>query len=169
MKTVPGKDPWLVVSYEIDMHEQLSKAGSFARLVQNAITESRVLHTRQLCDIFIPDRSNRSDDVSLGHLIPGWEASNNAKCEKLKRLVQHLKQQYGDSRMVYSPCWVFNKKMAHATLERTDNYDYGPALAAVSSTLRAIVAEIESIAGKQFRRMLSVAECPISAETLETS
>ena len=123
-----GKEPWLVASYEIDMHEHLSKVSVSERLIQNAITESRVLHARQLCEIFIPAGDSRNDDICLGHLVPGWDIESSVKYGRLRDLVQDLKRKYGYSRKPNSPCWVFNKKMAHATLERTDDYDYGPAL-----------------------------------------
>jgi hypothetical protein len=167
---MPGKDPWLVASYEIDMHEQLSRVSVSARLIQNAITESRVLHARQLCEIFIPAWDPKPDDICLGHLVPGWNDEHTARFKRLRDLVEDLKRKFGRSGRRNSPCWVFNKKMAHATLERTDDYDYKPALSMIDSALRPIIAEIESVAGRTFRRQLESVPGPVvtTAGTLRT-
>ena len=142
-----GKGAWLVASYEIDMLETLFE-GPSPRASQNAYTESMVLHARQLCEIFLC-RSNERDNIKLADLIPEGEQS-----ERLKKLIVELGREYGNSKTEGSPCWVFNKMLLHQTTERTDRYDYGPALGRVSPILKIIIAEIESKRGC-FSRNLS--------------
>ena len=51
------KGPWGIVGYEIAMQESLREIQVTGRLspraLLNALTESRVLHARQQCDIFL--------------------------------------------------------------------------------------------------------------------
>jgi hypothetical protein len=46
------KGPKEIATYEIDMHENLTEGRPSRWAIGNALTESRVLHARQLCDIF---------------------------------------------------------------------------------------------------------------------
>lgn len=147
---MPTKDPWPVVSYEIDMLEQLEGPTRLAGAFRNALTESRVLHARQLCEIFLGRPPVRTDDIRLDHLVHDWNNSG-----RLRELVDRLSEKYGHGSVPDSPCWIFNKKMAHATFERSDNYNYETALAAVCPALKEIVAEIEFVTGKKFSRGLA--------------
>ncbi len=148
---MPGKDPWLVASYEVDMHEKLPVDPQSLDLVQNALTESRVLHARQLCEIFL-DLGGDVDNVRLEHLVSDWP--NRSECQHLIELRDELKRLYGRRDETDTPRWIFNKMMAHPTLERTDHYDYGKALERIAPTLRRMVDEIEAITGRTFRRLL---------------
>jgi hypothetical protein len=141
-----GKGAHLVASYEIDMHETLSEYPS-PRAILNAVTESKVLHARQLCEIFL-SRSTEADNVKLEHLIPAVDQS-----ERLKELIAQLDREYGNRKIDGSPCRVFNKMLLHPTTGRTDGYDYDSALNRVRPILKEIVAEIESRMGL-FRRGL---------------
>src|SRR6202034_3750696 len=105
--------------------------------IGNALTESRVLHARQLCDIFL-SRGER-DDVKLANLV-----AEHMQSRTLAELLKDLREKYGNRTKVGSPCWVFNKKMFHPTVERTDMHDYSPALKIVEPILKKIVAEIET-------------------------
>lgn len=136
---MPGKDPWFVASYEVDMHEKLSQDLKSIRLINNALTESRVLHARQLCEIIL-DIGGNQNNVRLEHLVPDW--TNRADCSRLIELRENLKTLYGAREDIGSPRWVFNKMMAHPTLERTDNYDYGKSFEMIGPKLREIIAEI---------------------------
>ncbi len=142
-----GKGAWLVASYEIDMSEALSFEGPSAAAVRNALTESMVLHTRQLCEMFL-SRSNEKDNVKLKDLIP--ERQHTAR---LSESVAALHRIYGNSRRAGSPCWVFNKMLLHPTTIRTDGYDYGSALNQVRPFLEEIIAEIESEKGPFERKL----------------
>src|SRR5258708_4262451 len=100
------------------MHENLSDAAGklvtelSVAVVNNALTESRVLHVRQLCEIFL-SRSTEDDNVRLVNLV-----SESDQSPHLKKLVAALDETYGKSRKEGSPCWVFNKMLLHPTTER---------------------------------------------------
>ena len=143
-----GRNPWPIVAYEVDMLERLEAPTRWRGAFRNAITESRVLHARQLCDIFL-SRGRWSDDIVLAHLIPYWK-----DLPGLRKLIEGLENEYGTRKITGSPCWTFNKKMAHATFERTDSYNYEGALGAVCPTLKLIAAEIESLIGERLERGL---------------
>jgi hypothetical protein len=68
-----GKGAWRVASYEIDMHETLFE-GPSQMAISNALTESVVLHARQLCEIFL-SRSTEADNVKLADLVPAGHES----------------------------------------------------------------------------------------------
>jgi hypothetical protein len=116
-----GKGAVRVTAYEIDMLETLLEAPS-AGAIRNALTESVVLHARQLCEIFL-SKGRQPDDIRLEHLVP-----MSALSDRLLTLVEELKEKYGSSSMEESPCWVFNKMLLHPTTERLDAYNYQPAL-----------------------------------------
>lgn len=147
---MPGKGAWEVTRYEFNMHESLLEGPPFSpHVMRNAVTESVVLHARQLCEIFLC-RSSEGDNINLAHLVPATEQS-----ARLKELITELERKYGSRRQQQSPCWVFNKMLMHPTDVRTDGYNYEPALNAVRPVLKDIVAEIESITGRQFERWLN--------------
>jgi hypothetical protein len=138
------KGPRGIAAYEIDMLENLADGPSdWAK--GNALTESRVLHARQLCDIFLG--RGEQDEVRLASLL-----ANHPQSRALRELVGELRTKYGNRNMSGSPCWVFNKKMFHPTVERTDSHDYAPALRIVEPILKKIVAEIESLTHEPFVR-----------------
>lgn len=144
---MPGKGAWRVASYEIDMHENLLAGPSLAT-VSNALTESTVLHARQLCEIFL-SCSRETDNIKLAHLVPESEQS-----ERLQQLIHELDRAYGKVREEESARWVFNKMLLHPTTERSDSYNYERALNSVRPILKQIIAEIESIRGQRFDRRL---------------
>jgi hypothetical protein len=126
-----GKGAWEVARYEIDMHETLSDRPS-SLAMRNAVTESVVLHARQLCEMFL-SLSNKDDNVKLADLISDREQS-----EQLRELIAELRGIYGDGRKKESPRWVFNKMLLHPTKIRTDGYDYGSALNSVRPVLKKL-------------------------------
>ena len=109
-----GKGAWLVASYEVHMLEELLKGRHSRDVIRNATAESIVLHSRQLCEIFL-SRSKEGDNIKLAALIPEGDQS-----ERLKKLIAELAHKYGSRREQGSPCWVFNKKLLHPTTERSD-------------------------------------------------
>ncbi len=142
-----GKGAWLVSSYEIDMYENLLAEPSFAA-VHNALTESKVLRARQLSEIFLAHNAS-ADNIRLSHLVAEGDQS-----ECLRGLIQKLREVYGNRAQRQSPYWVFHKMLLHPTTERTDSYDYEPALTSVEPILKEIIAEIESIRRQRFDRRL---------------
>ncbi len=143
-----GKGAWLVASYEIHMHESLSEERPSYGVVSKALDESRVLHARQLCEIFL-SIGNYPDNVTLADLVP-----ENDQSALLKELETKLRDKYGSMNTKDSPRWVFHKMLLHPTDERLDGFNYKPALDTVRPLLKLIVAEIESIKGGQFDRRL---------------
>ena len=143
-----GKGAWLVARYEIDMHEALSE-GPSSLAISNALTESVVLHARQLCEIFL-SLSKKGDNIKLADLIPEGEQS-----QRIKELITELRGIYGNNEKQESPCWVFNKMLLHPTTERIDRYNYEPALNQVRPVFKKIIAEIEFIKGAFERNLRS--------------
>ncbi len=144
-----GKGAWRVASYEIHMHESLLEERPSDEFVSKVLDESRVLHARQLCEIFLSTGSNYPDNVTLADLVPESEQS-----ALLKELERKLRNEYGTIDKENSPRWVFNKMLLHPTDERLDGFNYKPALDTVRPLLKLIVAEIESIRRQQFERRL---------------
>jgi hypothetical protein len=142
-----GKGAWLVASYEIDMHETLLDGLLSPDALRNALTESIVLHARQLCEIFL-SYSGHSDNIKLFDLVP-----IDSQSDRLKRLIAELRKEYGNASTRDSPRWVFNKMLLHPTKNRFDRYNYKPALEQVRPLLKEIIAEIESLSGPFLRRL----------------
>src|SRR5690606_34602557 len=111
-------DPWLVFDYEVNMLEAtcaLLESGDprFAKFTQelkNAVVESAVLHSRILADILLSrtDPKRYPDDIRLTDLLPEFESSSIARFEVA----------YGKPAEIGSPCWAFNKMLAHPTTSR---------------------------------------------------
>ena len=139
--TAPSNDPWVVFDYEVEQWRAMCNLlvdgnpvyEALSLQLKNAVTESAVLHTRILADILLC-RSKESDDIKVSDLIPGFKSAN----------LGQLTQVYGDRKLPGSPCWTFNKKLAHPTLHRTDSHDYSGPLNAVRPLIETIIAEIQS-------------------------
>jgi hypothetical protein len=141
MHTVHPPDPWQVFDYEVDMFRnlcQLLKAGnsqyqSLSHYIKCAIVESAVLHTRILVDVLL-SRSSEQDDITLLLLAPTFKCS----------AIDQLRQSYGNRSQADSPCWAFNKKLAHATSQRTDRYDYSAQLNQLVPLINDIVDQVNA-------------------------
>lgn len=92
-----GKEPFEVVQYEFAMHEALREGPPPDEAITNAIIESRVLHARQLCEIFL-SLSKKSDNIKLEDLIPKSQQSDH-----LKKLIKELEETYGNREKEGSP------------------------------------------------------------------
>lgn len=102
-------------------------------IVNNALTESRVLHARNVCDILLSSKSGSdNDDVRLKDLLPGFKSDHT----------KQLRKAYFDGPKDERPHWIFNKMLAHPTTERYDRYDYGPALARLAPHITRLLEEI---------------------------
>lgn len=152
----PASHSWdVIIAYEIRMfratYETLLDSAALSRLekvLQNAVEESAVLHTRILCDVFL-SRSSEPDDIILSKLFPGLRT--NARYARLKGMVDDLRRRYGAGNTANSHCWVFNKMMAHPTTHRSDSYDYTVILRGLQPIIQGIIAEIESLRGVAFQ------------------
>lgn len=143
-----NNDPWQVFNYEIQMYfetrirlKHLKTDGRDSRVmvIKNALTESLVLHTRIMVDILI-SKGSGNDDITLKDLLPDWPQS-----EIGRQMIGELKSAYGKSDIQNSPCWVFNKMLAHPTRWRADSYNYFPALKQIEHHVLSILREIEKI------------------------
>ncbi|MAT97872.1 MAG: hypothetical protein CL608_12070 [Anaerolineaceae bacterium] len=134
-----------VISYEVDMVRELVRCSENADFLarqpwylQNAITESLVLHTRILVEVFLSDErkssdKRHSDDISLCDLT---EADTTEVIEELRR-------SYGSNNDPTSVRWQFNKMMAHATTNRGASHDYGPFLKRIFPALFKVIDLLE--------------------------
>src|SRR5260221_2242896 len=78
--------------------------------------------TRESCATYFFDDAKRSDDIALGYLLSGWP--NDARCRNMRAMLDKLKSRYGIPNDPASPCWNFNKRLAHSTSHRGREYDY---------------------------------------------
>ena len=126
-----NEELWEVIDYEVSMYfetrstyESLksSPKDKIAKVIDNALIESMVLHTRIVVDLLI-SKGRGNDNIKLRDLMPEWCIS-----EKGKRLIDELELVYGRADIENSPCWIFNKMLAHPTKWRTGSHDYYPAL-----------------------------------------
>ena len=139
---------WGVIDYEVQMYFETRSTyeslKSFpkdlmAKVIDNALVESMVLHTRIMIDLLI-SKGRGNDDIKLKDLIPEW-----CESEMGKPLINELESIYGKADIENSPCWIFNKKLAHPTKWRTGSNDYYPALKKVGPHVLAILREILKI------------------------
>lgn len=143
-----NEDDWGVFDYEVQMYFETRsiydtlKANSKdlnAKIIDNALVESMVLHTRILVDLLI-SKGRGNDDIKLESLLPRW-----CESELGKQLIYDLEAAYGKNDIENSPCWVFNKKLAHPTQHRTSSHNYYPALKNVAPHELKILVEIVKI------------------------
>jgi hypothetical protein len=102
-----------------------------------------ILHTRIIVDILL-SRGKKPDDIKLSDLLPEWSESDIAK-----KHISDLKTLYGNWNMRGTPCWIFNKFLAHPTRWRTNRYDWSSVLNQVDPIIYAFL--IELIQGFSFR------------------
>jgi hypothetical protein len=149
-------DQWTVVKYEVKMfnasHKILFKRSYFIRLpysLKNAVEEAAVLHTRNLCEIILcrPRPPSFEDDILLSDLFADWP---NPRYQKLKEMTARLDELYGSRKKQGTPCWTFNKHMAHSTTKRGHEFDYREILNELHPHIQEIIAEIQRLRGKQF-------------------
>lgn len=105
-------------------------------MAQNAVVEALVLHTRVLCEILLA-RAARKDDITLPRLLPAFASTS----------VATLDAAYGGPNDEHTPCWQFNKLMAHATTHRSDSHEYLPALKAVLPIVARLLQEVTKARG----------------------
>ena len=148
-------DPWVVFDCEVEMYFEAQRAIERVNkqlegkvlpemlTLKNAVVESMVLHTRVLVDVLI-SKKKEDDDIGLNDLSPQW-----CEMDKAKGLIDELREAYGNIREPYSPCWVFNKMLAHATRQRSNSYNYGSALNKISDPIFSILLELQSFTGRE--------------------
>lgn len=146
-------DPWVILGYEswmlersIEEKERLDRSiqdKERLQVLNNALTESAVLHARVLCELFANPEGKFASDIVLSRLLPDWDWGQ-PKYDLLNGLLSELEEKYGQYHDAKSPYWAFNKMLAHATMDRSSEHDYTAALDSVLPLLRQILAELQS-------------------------
>jgi hypothetical protein len=149
--TFGGEDErWVVIEYEVQMFRSdtlIRQQSSLA--LQNAAVESRLLHTRNLCEVFL-ELAKEQDDIVLSKMFADW--TMNPRYDQLKHLVGELSAIYGKSKDEGSPRWVINKRLAHSTTHRAakNGYEYAPHLEKLIPKLHEVINQLEALRRKQF-------------------
>ena len=142
---------WRILDYEVQMFLGIGylrshlkvEGGNEARLVQNALVESSLLHIRILTDIFL-NRGKQPDDINLEQLGFDAKAIEPIFSEKINT----LRSVYGKSSDQSSNCWTINKRLAHPTLHRTEGYDYSNLFKSLDEPLKKIIEYIYACEGR---------------------
>jgi hypothetical protein len=133
-----SQNEWDVYDYEVWMFtEMLGMCNDahkkwFNQNIQNAFTESLVLHTRNLADILLSQRL--PDDIKLNEMLQGFNSP----------LIARLRELYGKWNEEKSPCWTINKMLVHSTKERADRFNYSDKLNEIVPTMIALMAEVRA-------------------------
>jgi hypothetical protein len=145
---------WDIVAYEIRMFRATYEIvldpdtlKGLRKVWANAVEESAVLHTRILCEVFL-SRGIDQDDIQVSRLFPAW--NTDIRYHSIKRSIDRLRKKYGSAQKSGSPCWIFNKMMAHPTARRGKSYDYTTILADLEPILQEVIAGIERLRGTPF-------------------
>jgi hypothetical protein len=150
-----SSDPWVVLDYEawmlersIQERERLGRsiyAEERLQVLNNALTESALLHARTLCELFTNPEGKFPTDIELqlSYLLPDWDWGK-PKYELLNGLLSELEDKYGKPLDPKSPRAVFDIMLTSATLARRSEYDYTTALENVLPLIRRILLEIQS-------------------------
>jgi hypothetical protein len=166
MATAPERDHWLqVIGYEVWMLGETFKMVAvqapllIASSLLNAISESRVLHARNLCDFCNPPW--RQDDIKPSDLFDNYDTAT--EYSTLRVFVDGAAKAYTtdtcpvvmpDGRLeLRSPKWAFDKKLAHPTRQRGTSFDYSRFVDVVMPKLQQVVEEMgrmEKMQGRNF-------------------
>ena len=141
--------PWGVLEYEVKMFDATYKIfftrSTFTVLptaLQNAVEESAVLHTRNLCEIFLGP--HEKDDIRLADLLQGWP--HHPRHTNITAMNKKLRRRY--------PRPLFNQHVMHPTRHRGTQYNYEKELADLYSLIQNIIVELDdefkSLTGKRF-------------------
>jgi hypothetical protein len=146
---------WIVLNYEIEVFSETSQIlrqglalsaadnlvtrGYVFGNLKNAVVESKLLHMRQLCEIFL-SKGQEKDDIRLSDLFPDWDGE-----PERKNLTDRLRSWYGRRSCEGTPCWTFNKMLAHPTLQRGPCYSYEPVLANFEPIVRQMIILVRSL------------------------
>lgn len=128
---------WDVFDYEFTMARVLcnqlapERFSELSPILQAAVVESLVLHTRILADILLSKKGG-TDDITLQELLPGFSSPS----------VAELSAVYGTQGVKESPCWQFNKLLAHPTTNRITAQQCLPALTEVWTRIGPLIVEI---------------------------
>jgi hypothetical protein len=149
-------DTWEAITYEVRMFRETYEVACDqptlpGRVLQNAVVESAVLHSRILCD-FLLDKKDKDDDVIISDVISHLGIS---KSNKLFKLICKLSRRYNTQtpNTPYSPYTAFNKLMAHLTTYRGISGEYKPYFEEIRPVIQEIITELECLTGVTFGRL----------------
>jgi hypothetical protein len=99
-----SSDPWVILGYEswmlersIQEKERLDRSiqdKERLQVLNNALTESAVLHARVLCELFANPEGKFASDIVLSRLLPDWDWGQ-PKYDLLNGLLSELEEKYG--------------------------------------------------------------------------
>ncbi len=95
--------------------------------VRNAVTESALLHARQLAEILLS--TGYPTDIKLTEIMPGFQPAGLAALESV-----YVTEKVND---------ILNKYVMHPSILRTHMYDYTPTLQRLGDRIEDVVCEIE--------------------------
>jgi hypothetical protein len=145
-------DPWGMLEYEIKMFEATYEIfftrSTFVALPQalkNVVEENAILHTRQLCEIFLSFPKRRPHDIRFADLLPDWRY--HPRRAKISALSKKLRRRY--------PRRLFDQNVMHPTGVRGTEYNYEKDLFDLYFLIKAIIRELDdeskSLRGKRFK------------------
>jgi hypothetical protein len=161
----PTADPWRIIDYETSMFQWLSQIRinepvepGLPEVIRNALAESYLLHVRNLCEIFLPDKEKRSDDLRPRDLFPDWDSGDRYLA--IKETIAGLVAKYGKGDPD-TPRWHLNKRLAHSTLVRGEStgHNYAPHLTELVPLLSDVLRQLESLHGPNRRRVFVPVSC----------
>jgi hypothetical protein len=144
---------WAVIGYEVLMLRWLNSISRIDPLLNpllnNLITEGKVLHTRNLCDFcttgILPSESGRErrpsmeeNNIKPSDLFDEFDTALD-QYTPLEALLVRLKDEYGTNADENSVRRAFNRRLAHPTQDREDHFEYGPFLSRVDPVLQDII------------------------------
>lgn len=133
---------WTVFNYEREMYFALrdlvfpSRPSPLGKAANNAITESLVLHARNLCDMICDTTSFASREIGSAHLMPGLPEDFVEARTALSMV--YLGGEHMDPSVPYL---VFRHGLG-PHLSRGENYDYSDCLHKIHEPLRWAMALI---------------------------
>ena len=153
-------DRWReAVSYEFSMLGATLRMVAQEGALHNAISESRLLHARNLSDFC--SEPWRSNDIKPWELYDDYDTAPEYRT--LRSLIKDVETAYRSetcelvspdgTRVFKSPQWAFNKKLAHLTHDRgiefanqpDSGFDYQPFMDLVVPKLMLLAAEIRRL------------------------
>lgn len=155
----PAKDePSILVAFEYEvwmffrtralLAAHVSNEHQESKVLDNALEESALIHTRILAEVLL-NRCSEVGDVTLDDLVPSWRELPGAG-----GAIRQLRQTYGRPNENGTPCWQLNKMLAHFTAVRSSSFDYSDLRAKldplITKALRAIARELNSPKINQF-------------------
>lgn len=123
----------VILKYEFEMYFLMRSMRGYEGPLQDAITESAVVHARALCNFFCG--FDEDGDIRLNQLF------NKREEPLLSALIKKLKSAYNRMTNGVNPRTSFNKFVVHMTIDREKNaggYDYHREFDAIDPVLRQI-------------------------------